>query len=109
MKTGNSYFPHGNLKDSMSCFFWKPAAGARRAQRQVLRAQRAYFRAQAHAMRARSPFRMIFALVWLLFWIGLAVWLIAGGPEARQAFVTLTLGLVHWVRDTVVNVFGLMQ
>jgi len=78
-------------------------------QKAVWRAQRDRLRAEARALRYHSPVHFVFGMFWAVFWISLLIWLVFGGPEARNTVLQLCMGLAHWVRDAFVNAFGLMQ
>ncbi|MBN9659732.1 MAG: hypothetical protein J0H49_16225 [Acidobacteria bacterium] len=73
------------------------------------RAESATMRAQWAAECRRNSIAPLWSLVWTLFWIGFAVWMLTGGSEARHVLTEAVLALGTTVRDMAVSLFGLMQ
>jgi len=53
--------------------------------RAALKDQRRYDATIVGIQQRRNPVRSIFSWLWACFWIGLAIWLVTGGAEARHA------------------------
>jgi hypothetical protein len=86
-----------------------PGIAGWRIHRRIWRAQARAARRQARAARPFRPFRALFSLLWAAFWVGLVLWLVLGGHEARQVAMNLAYALGDAVRDAWVGLTGASQ